>query len=65
MPPQAFALKKYFCGTSPISKMSDNEHTLASLSHSEVLSVKHSVGEAIPELAQRPEEGSKIPASVR
>jgi hypothetical protein len=49
MPLQAFALKKYRCGTSPVSKMSDNEHTPSSLRdspskavHSHVLSVKHS-----------------------
>src|SRR5690606_37491247 len=37
MPRQAVALKKYRCGSSPVSKMSDNEHTAASLGHSEVL----------------------------
>jgi hypothetical protein len=50
---------------SPISKMADNEHTLPSLGQSEVLSVQHSVGEPIPELAQPPEEGAKGPSSVR
>jgi hypothetical protein len=51
--------------------MSDNEHTPASLGNgsgklacSDVLSVKHSVGEPIPELAQAPEEGTKIPSSA-
>jgi len=72
MPEQAFALKKYRGGTSPVSRMSDNEHTPSSLRdgplhsvHSDVLSVKHSVGEPIPEFAQAPEEGSKIPPAVR
>ena len=65
MPLQAVALKKYRCGTSPVSKISDNEHTAASLGHSEVLSVKKPVGEPIPEDSQEPEEGSKIPPSVR
>jgi hypothetical protein len=65
MPLQAVALKKYRCCTSPVSKVSDNEHTAAALCHSEVLSVKNPVGEPIPELAQRPEEDSKIFSSVR
>jgi hypothetical protein len=64
IPEQAFALKKYRGGRSPVSKMSDNEHTAASLGNSEVLSVKHSVGEPIPEFDQAPEEGSKRPSSV-
>jgi hypothetical protein len=65
MPLQAVLLKKNRCGTVPVSKISDNEHTLASLGHSEILSVKHSVGEPIPELPQPSEEGTKIPSSVR
>jgi hypothetical protein len=44
--------------------MSDNEHTAASLGHSEVLSVQHSVGEPIPEFDQPPEDGTKVPSSV-
>jgi hypothetical protein len=62
IPRQAFALKKYRCGTSPVSKTSDNEHTPAPLGNSEELSVQHSVGEPIPELPQRPKEGTKIPS---
>jgi hypothetical protein len=58
------ALKKNRCGRSPVSKISDNEHTTASLGHSEELSVKHSICEPIPELSQRPEEGTKVPSSV-
>jgi hypothetical protein len=64
IPEQAFGLKKYRCGRSPVSKVSDKEHTAASLGHSEVLSVKNPVGEPIPELPQHPEEGSKIPSPV-
>ena len=71
IPAQAFALKEYRCGTSPVSKTSDNEHTLPSLwdgasvaVHSDKLSVKNSVGEPIPEVAQEPDEGSKVPSSV-
>lgn len=64
MPRHAVALKKYRCGTSPVSKTSDNEHTAASLGHSEELSVQNPVGEPIPELAQHPEEGSKVPSFV-
>jgi hypothetical protein len=45
MPRQAVALKKYRCGTSPVSKISDNEDATAALWNSKVLSVKHSVGE--------------------
>ena len=65
IPEQAFALKKYRCGRSPVSKMSDNKHAAAPLWNSEVLSVKHSVGEPKPEFDHAPEEGSKIPSSVR
>lgn len=64
MPRQAVALKKYRRGTSPVSNMSDNEHTAAALCQSEVLSVKNPVGEPIPALCQPPEEGSKRPSSV-
>jgi hypothetical protein len=52
--------------------MSDNEHTPASLRdspskavHSAILSVKHSVGEPIPEFDQAPEYGTKVPSSSR
>jgi hypothetical protein len=58
------ALKKNRCGRSPVSKVSDNEHTTASLGHSKVLSVKHSVGEPIPEFDQAPEYGTKVPSSI-
>jgi hypothetical protein len=44
--------------------MSDNEDATAPLGDSEVLSVKNAVGEPIPELAQEPEEGTKVPSSV-
>lgn len=71
IPAQALALKKYRCGTSPVSKTSDNEHTLPSLwdgtpvaVHSHKLSVQNAVGEPIPEEAQEPEEGTKVPSSV-
>jgi hypothetical protein len=71
IPAQALALKKYRGGTSPVSKTSDNEHTLPSLwdgtpvaVHSHKLSVKNSVGEPIPEEAQEPEEGTKVPSSA-
>src|SRR5690606_25377034 len=65
MPRQAVGLKKNRCGTSPASSVCDNEHTAASLGHSKVLSVQNPVGEPIPEFCQHPEEGSKIPPSVR
>jgi hypothetical protein len=44
--------------------VSDNEHTTASLGHSEVLSVKNSVREPIPEFSHRPEEGTKVPSTI-
>jgi hypothetical protein len=64
IPAQAFALKKYRRGSSPVSKMSDNEHATAPLGNSEELSVKNPVGEPIPAFCQPPEEGSKIPPST-
>lgn len=45
--------------------MSDNEHAAAALWNSEELSVKHSVGEAIPEFDHAPENGTKVPSSIR
>jgi hypothetical protein len=44
--------------------ISDNEDATAALGHSEILSVKNSVGEPIPEFPQRPEDDSKSPSSV-
>jgi len=52
MPAQAVALKKYRCGTSPVSKMADNEHTMAALGHSEVLSVESPYGPPVAEFFQ-------------
>lgn len=45
--------------------MSDNEHALASLGQSEVLSVKHAVGVPAPEVRQRPEDGTHVPSLSR
>ena len=71
MPLQALALKKYRCGTAPVSKMSDKEHTPPSLwdgpfiaVHSHILRIENPVGPPIPELPQSPDEGSKIPSAV-
>jgi hypothetical protein len=64
MPAHAVALKKNRCGRTPVSKVSDNKHTSASLGHSEVLSVKNSVCEPIPEFCHRPEEGTKVPSTT-
>jgi len=55
MPRHAVALKKNRCGTSPISKISDNEDAAPSLWNSEMLSVQNSVGEPIPEFDHAPE----------
>jgi hypothetical protein len=77
MPLQAFADSEYLGGSGPVSSTSlkeatDDEHPAAALRdgsgpspHSHVLSVQHSVGEPIPEFPQRPEEGAKVPSSVR
>jgi hypothetical protein len=77
MPLQAFAESEYLGGSGPVSSTSlkeatDDEHPAAALRdgsgpspHSHVLSVQHSVGPPIPEFAQRPEEGAKVPSSVR
>jgi hypothetical protein len=64
IPAQAVALKKYRGGSAPVSKTSDNEDATAPLWNSEVLSVKNSVGEPIPEFCQRPEDGAKIPPAA-
>ena len=64
IPAQAFWLKKNRSGMRPISKTCDNEDSTTTLGNSEVLCVQHSVGPPIPELAQRPEEGSQDPSSV-
>jgi len=64
IPAQAVGLKKNLRGSTPVSKTCDNEDSTATLRDSEVLSVQHSVGEPIPELDQRPEEGTKVPSTV-
>lgn len=64
MPEQAFALKKYRCGTSPVSKMSDNEDTAAALWYSGKLSVKHTPGDRV--MSSKPnDEAAVFPAFVR
>jgi hypothetical protein len=72
MPSQAFFESENLGGSGPVSKTSDNEDTSPALRdgsgpspHSHVLSVQHSVREPIPEFAQRPEEGTKIPSTSR
>jgi hypothetical protein len=40
--------------------MSDKEDATAALGNSEVLSVQHSVGVPIPEVSQRPDDGTHI-----
>jgi hypothetical protein len=64
IPAQAFGLKKNRGGTSPVSKICDNEDAAPPLGNSEVLSVKNPVGEPIPELAQPSEEGTKSPCFI-
>jgi len=45
--------------------MSDNDDSAASLGDSEVLSVQHAPGEAIPEFCQRPDDGTHVPSAMR
>ena len=45
--------------------MSDKEHALASLGHSEVLSVQHAPGVPHPEARHCPDDGSHVPSSAR
>jgi hypothetical protein len=46
MPAHAFALKKNLGGMDVVSSTCDNEHTTASLGHSEILSVENPPGAA-------------------
>src|SRR5690606_1205063 len=64
IPEAAFGLKEYRCRCSPVSKISDNEDATAPLWYSGPLSVQHSIGVPIPQLPQRPDDGSHVPSSV-
>ena len=64
IPRQVLGLKKYFCGRSPVSKISNKEDSTTLLGYSEVFSVKDAVGPPIPDLSQRPDDGTKVPSSV-
>jgi hypothetical protein len=64
IPRQAVELSQYRRGSSPVSKISDNEDATPSLGYSEKLSVQNSVGDPIPAFDQHPEEGSKRPSVV-
>jgi hypothetical protein len=44
--------------------MSDNEHTAASLGHSEVLSVQNPPDDAIPEFNKRGDDRSEVGSAV-
>jgi hypothetical protein len=61
---QAVVLKKNRCGTSPVSKISDNEDATAPLWYSGVLSVNNSVGEPIPEFLKSGQETGERMAFV-
>jgi hypothetical protein len=52
-------------GSGLSSRMSDNEHTAASLGHSEPLSVKHPPDHAIPEVNERGYDGCEISTTSR
>jgi hypothetical protein len=49
----------------PATSTSDNEHTTASLGHSEKLSIKHPPGEAVPEFGQGADDGGHVFPVVR
>jgi hypothetical protein len=65
IPRQAFALKKYFSGISPVSNTRDKEHTVAPLWNAEVFSVKNAVGEPIPEFRQVGQHLAEISPCMR
>jgi len=64
MPVAAFWLKKYFCGTSWVSMHGNNIDSLPRLGDSEMLAVKHSPRQTIPELVHRLENDSEVSSSV-
>ena len=64
IPRHAIGVKKYFCGTGPVSKTSDNEDTLATLGDAEVLSVQHSPCHAIPEFIQGLDDGKEVSSAI-
>lgn len=61
IPRAALGLKKNLRGTLR-SRMADKEDTTPSLCHSGPSSVQHSVGDAIPQFPQRPDDGAHDPA---
>lgn len=66
MPAHAFAESEYAGGTLGVaSRMPNNEDATTTLGDSEVARVEHPVRDAIPEVCQTPEEGTKVPSSVR
>ncbi len=71
IPEHALWLRKYRCGTSPVSEISDNDDTPSSLGygatkpvHSDILRVQDPVGPPVPQLPQAPDDGSERPSSV-
>jgi hypothetical protein len=57
-------LKKYFCGTGWVSMQGNNVDATALLGDSEVLAVKHTPRDAIPEFVQRLEYDREVSSSV-
>jgi hypothetical protein len=64
IPDAAFGLKKYLCGTSPVSMTSNNIDSLARLGDSEVATIKNSPSDAIPEVGQRANNDSEVSSAV-
>src|SRR5437899_3106495 len=65
IPVAALGLKKYFCGTFPVSMTPHNVDSLARLGDSEVFAVKHTPSDRIPEFGQSSNNGFEISSSVR
>ena len=63
IPRQAFGLKENSSATRSVSKTADNEDTTTTLGNSEALCVQHSVGPPVPEVPQRPEDGTHVPSA--
>jgi hypothetical protein len=65
IPAAAFGLKKNRSGTVPCRTSGNDEDASPPLGHTEVSAVQHSPGEIVkPELGQRRENDSEIPAVV-
>src|SRR5579872_3281648 len=60
----AVSVRKYRCGTLPVSKMSDKEDAPPALRKSKVSRVQHVPRVPVPDVAQLAKEGLEVPAAV-